>query len=294
MERSNEWKYVSTDATLKVCKHERDSAPFGDDEALRRLLTVRGRTGGVLLMKPTLSETSELIAQAFQTDFSPLALQSIEYIATDSPSSKFYLEMKAVSINLSCVCLDAIHLAIVYEYAQWRKRTPGSKCLRRVLRKILMVDPAMHPGIFGDMFDGSNAKRLSTSEDKIRNSIRDMSMGRTTAKRILSNLDTSTPFIHRRDFFDCLAAVTATYTDEVCRKVPGPNREVSHVLWTACAPDRIEWLWNNMRLRHRISPAELALLPSGTASNESLHAEINSWTQSIIAMHRLRYNPNCK
>ena len=77
MEKSNEWKYVSTDATLKVCKHERDSAPFGDDEALRRLLTVRGRTGGVLLMKPTLSETSELIAQAFQTDFSPLAASSI-------------------------------------------------------------------------------------------------------------------------------------------------------------------------------------------------------------------------
>ena len=44
---------------------------------LRRLLTVRGRTGGVLLMKPLLSETSELIAQAFQTDFSPLAASSI-------------------------------------------------------------------------------------------------------------------------------------------------------------------------------------------------------------------------
>ena len=41
-----------------------------------------------------------------------------------------------------------------------------------------------------------------------------------------------------------------------------------------------------MRLRHGISSAELALLPSGTASNESLHAEINSWTQSINAMHR--------
>ena len=128
---------------------------------------------------------------------------------------------------------------------------------------------------------------------KSHNSIRYMSMGRTTAKRILSNLDTSTPFIHRQDFFDCLAAVTATYTDEVCRKVPGPNREVSHVLWTACAPDRIEWLWNNMRLRCRISRAELALLPSGTASNESLRAEVNSRTQSINAID-LSYNPNCK
>ena len=64
MEDGNEWKYVSTDAILKVClkllgqasyrafRQERESAPLGDEYAFRRLLTVRGRSGAVLMMKP--------------------------------------------------------------------------------------------------------------------------------------------------------------------------------------------------------------------------------------------------
>ena len=55
--RGDEWHYISMDATLKLCmkvmgqapyrasKKVRDEAPFGDDVAWRRLLTIRGRTG---------------------------------------------------------------------------------------------------------------------------------------------------------------------------------------------------------------------------------------------------------
>ena len=58
------------DATLKLCmkvmgqapyrasKKIRDEAPFGDAVAWRRLLTVRGRTGAVLLMQPIQNESS--------------------------------------------------------------------------------------------------------------------------------------------------------------------------------------------------------------------------------------------
>ena len=57
--QEDEWHYISMDATLKLCmklmgqasyrspRHVRDEAPFGDDIAWRRLLTVRGRTGAV-------------------------------------------------------------------------------------------------------------------------------------------------------------------------------------------------------------------------------------------------------
>jgi hypothetical protein len=34
---------------------------------------------------------------------------------------------------------------------------------------------------------------------------------------------------------------------------------------------------NNLRLRHSLIPRKASLMPSGTSSNESLHAELNKW-----------------
>ena len=43
---------------------------------------------------------------------------------------------------------------------------------------------------------------------------------------------------------------------------------------------------NNLRVRHAMTSTYLWFLPSGTSSNEALHAEINSWTRSVNVMHR--------
>ena len=43
---------------------------------------------------------------------------------------------------------------------------------------------------------------------------------------------------------------------------------------------------NNIRVRHVMQSSYLWCLPSGTPSNEALHAEISSWTRSINVMHR--------
>ena len=74
--------------------------------------------------------------------------------------------------------------------------------------------------------------------------------------------------------------------EEVARKVTGSNKEVAKVLWSAAAPERLEWLFNNLRIRHAMTPLQRALLPSGTASNEALHAEINAWTRSNRMLHQ--------
>ena len=130
---------VSADATLKVCMalkgqasrrakaDVRNSACFGDAEALRRLLTVRGRTGAVLGLVPIVSEKDEFIANALKGSLSQNVLCQIQFI---------FQTLNTICPNLKCLCLGPIHLAIVYEYAQWRKRTQGSKCLRALLRKV--------------------------------------------------------------------------------------------------------------------------------------------------------------
>ena len=130
LEQSEEWSYISTDATLKTClklkgqesyrasKRVRNDAPFPDSVAWRRLLTVRGRTGAVLLLEPIRTEKSEDLIEAFENNFSDVALDQVRYMATDQPSPKLYQWLNTKCPNLVCLCLDPIHLAIVYEYAQ--------------------------------------------------------------------------------------------------------------------------------------------------------------------------------
>ena len=143
LEDQVEWLYLSLDATLKVCmklkgqeSHRatealRSAAPFGDDTAWRRLLTVRGRSGAVLLMTPLPSAASEHVVSALREAFSDAQLGMVQYVASDMPSPKFYAELREICPNLRAPCVDAIHLAIVYEYAQSNKKQPGqSYCVK--------------------------------------------------------------------------------------------------------------------------------------------------------------------
>ena len=148
----SEFLCISIDATLKVAMSikgqasyrssasVRNQACFGDDEALRRVLTVRGRTGAVLAMQLIKGEDAPEVAFALQSALSEMARAQVRYVMSDSPSLKLLQALKAVFPNLSGLALDPVHLAIVYEYAQWRKRTPGSKLLRELLHKVVQHD----------------------------------------------------------------------------------------------------------------------------------------------------------
>ena len=298
LEEAEEWTYISTDATLKTClklkgqesyrasKRVRNEAPFPDASAWRRLLTVRGRTGAVLLLEPVRTEKCEDIMEAFEKNFSDIAFQQIRYMATDQPSPKLQQWLSARCANFICLCLDPIHLAIVYEYAQWNKKTSGSKMLRALLSKILAVDGGHTYADWGPYFNGSNANPLNKAEESMREKILQCSMSEKQAKTVMADLDVASPFRDRLAFITGIAAICSLKQDEVHRKVTGANKEVFRVLWAACAPDRLEWLWNNVRLRHALSQAQLLFLPSGTSSNEALHAEINAWLRTCNSLHR--------
>ena len=113
-----------------------------------------------------------------------------------------------------------------------------------------------------------------------------MSMSKHRAKIIEEQLDGSTPFYTRVEFIESLAALTSLYKDEVQRKVTGSNKMLSKTLWCAAAPDRIEWLFNNIRSRRMMNTSHIKLLPSGSMSNEALHAEINAWFRTTNRMHQ--------
>ncbi len=58
------------------------------------------------------------------------------------------------------------------------------------------------------------------------------------------------------------------------------------ILWSATAASRVEWYFNGIRMRHTLHASKLSLLPSGTTSNEALHAEINRWFRTTAQMHQ--------
>ena len=112
------------------------------------------------------------------------------------------------------------------------------------------------------------------------------SMSVARARLVEGAIDPNEPWHTRCEFLESLAALTAIHKAEVARKVTGANKPLYKLLWSAGAPARIEWLWNSMRMRATLAPHELSLLPSGTTSNESLHAEINNWFRQTQEIHQ--------
>eukprot|EP00438_Fugacium_kawagutii_P034931 Skav206392 [mRNA] locus=scaffold834:641080:643152:- [translate_table: standard] len=298
LERNQEFVSISIDATLKVCTtvqgqasyraplSERNAACFGDQASLRKILTIRGRSGAVLGMIPVMGEDAVTVAKVMSAEFSTTAVRQVKHVASDSPSTKLFRELKQVCSNLSCLSLDPVHLAITYEYAQWGKRTKGSKILRRLLNKWNHIDPAATGASWGPFFTGEAPPMLSREEERFRQQILEESMSSSRAKEEIQRLDAECPLYCRVTFIEVLAAIVKEHSAEVNRKVTGMSKEVRKVLWAAAAPDRMEWLLNGTRFRHELPSHLRAFLPSGTSSNEALHAEVNSWSRSIRMLHQ--------
>ena len=80
-----------------------------------------------------------------------------------------------------------------------------------------------------------------------------------------------------------LAAISAVYRAELTKK-SDEGKPLTDLLWKATKPDRRPF--NNLCVRSRLSNAENLLLPTGTTSNESLHAEINNWFRQAQSLHK--------
>ena len=102
----------------------------------------------------------------------------------------------------------------------------------------------------------------------------------------MANLDVAAPFRDLLAFITGIATICSLTQDEVYRKVAGANKEVFRVLWATCAPDRLEWLWSNVRLCHALPQVQLLFLPRGTSSNEASRAEISARLGTRKSLHR--------
>ena len=195
-------------------------------------------------------------------------------------------------------------------YATWRKKTAGALCLRAIVNKILAVKFPCSHATFGEIYHGHEDRELTGREERLRGFIQNGAMPKARAKNILNKMDLSIPFKTRAEYIECLAALSASYPEDMSRKVTGANRCTSEILASSCMPQRLEFLWNNLRWRHDVrlalsvhvyhvtydltvlylpattGPSELVLLKAGTCSNEDLHAEIRNWFNQTQQTHQ--------
>ena len=150
--KHDEFTYLSVDGTVKCTMpllgqikpggKNRQSEPFfiNAADAIHTVVTVRGRSGAVVGFWPLISEKAEHLQEAFLRNLPQAALDQVQCVAKDAPSSLMFSLLRSIMPNLQCLCLDPVHLAIKYEYATGRRRTKGSASLRACLGKFNSSD----------------------------------------------------------------------------------------------------------------------------------------------------------
>ena len=296
--KHDEFTYLSVDGTVKCTMpllgqkkpggKNRQSEPFfiNAADAIHTVVTVRGRSGAVVGFWPLISEKAEHLQEAFLRNLPQAALDQVQCVATDAPSSLMFSLLRSIMPNLQCLCLDPVHLAIKYEYATGRRRTKGSASLRACLGKFNSSDSTATAERWGALFTGQHATPLSARETTLREQILSGGMSASKASSILQQAEAKVVWASRTEFTEALAAISKIFRNEVERKGEKKGKFVFQHLAYAAEAERLEWLLNNLRFRSTQPSAVLSLLSSGTTSNEALHAEMRSWFRQIQSMHQ--------
>lgn len=288
---------ISVDGTFKVCLPIlgqgnfaepvaiRNEYPFAGEDAYTRVITIRGRSGAVLGMEPSAGESGAHIATCLTTCLPEAALMQVQHVATDNPSKKMLEDLREVCPNLAGLSLDPTHTAMRYEQACNGRKNAGSTLLRSLMVKFTTWDPDVSVPIWGPMYAGGEV-HPTTQEERLREHILNGSMPNARAKKVLASCANLKIWPTRLQFVEALAALACVRQQDLQKKLDGTKTTIAKMLYNAAAPEKAEWLFNNLRHRQFVPPPVRTLMASGTTANEALHAEMNTWFRQIQAMHR--------
>ena len=260
------------------------SSAFAENDQLRKVLSVVGRTGSVLSLCAIPEESAENICVELTRAFTREQLAGVRHVGSDNPSAHMFDSLKAVLPNLSCLFLDATHLAMAVEKCRDGKHSATSRALRRVMAKFAAFGAGGGPAL---PFTGRGAVPLTKAELDLRDAIlgKAKAMSAAQADVFLDQLPCSKPFASRLEFCTALAAIAALYPAEMRRK-GHKGRRVGRLLAGALVPSKCAWYFNNHVHRRSLDAQSAALLPSGTTSNEALHNELREAFRQTVRLHQ--------
>ena len=272
----------------RVSKTKRNEAPIGDEDAVRRMLSMRSRTGAVLAIAPlTLSEKPEFIANALKRALPPAVLSQVQTIAFDAPTHDLFVTLKrdAGMSSLRFLTGDPTHVCFTYESTNGRTQTGGARVLRTIQSKFNKIRPGNTPATWGPPHLGEGAV-LSAAEERVREKIRACSMPLADARRRLSSLDGNLPYLQRIDYMRDMAALCAVYRDEVVKKTAQAGAPLSTILWRATKPTKVGYYFNHLRRLAAVPERQRPQLSSGTTAVEVLNKEINNVFRHVQYMYQ--------
>ena len=295
----NEFETLSLDGTVKMClaimgqagsasiRKDADAAAMPEEAHLRRLITVRGRSGSVLAMLLVREEAGFEIAAQLRECFTPEQLAQVKFVGVDNPSHKWHMAFKSVFPALQVLFQDVVHLALNCEKGFGGKRSLGSIALRKILTKFDAVDQKLSCTTWSNVpFAGQSAASLTQEEEKWRAIIRgEKSLPKQQTIAFLSSLGSRRPFTSREEFIRAVVCLSTAYTIHLDSK--GSNKKtVRTFLFNATSLAQCAWYFNNHIHRHSVDPAGLPLLASGTTGNEALHNEVKQAFRQTIRLHQ--------
>jgi len=251
------------------------------------VLTVMGTTSVPLLTLLVRDESASVVAAALRDALSESQRSLVTSVTTDWPTHAHVVALSAVLPNLRVLALDPVHAAFKYEDTFGRRRTPGSRALRGMLRKFWQYDPSQTASAWGPPFDGRPLPgELSRLHHLHRHYIRSHSMPIAEAELALATLSPDTPWRCASDFVHAVAALSAVHQSEICRSGTSNAGELTRHLLNITSSTRVEWMMNNLRILHSM-PAHLRpLAATGTTCNEAFHAEMNQWFRNGKSTYR--------
>ena len=187
-------------------------------------------------MEPMQEENTSCIVGALTRSLPSTGLAQVRYVFCDDPCAALFQGMQSAMPNLQCMALDPTRLAMVYEYATWRKRTAGSKMLRNVLAKFSKVDTSYLPDHWGAPYCGGHVRELNAQEAAFRDKILHGSMHKARAGTILAAIDPEIPF-DTRFWTGCLCSDERNEIERLqvlCSNYDCSNREHSISLIVMC------------------------------------------------------------
>lgn len=295
-EDHGEFASLSVDGTMKITMKVLGQAPFNrvggtaleDPEraGLYRVVTVRGITAGVVAIEATFDESADSVVRLLTNVLTDSQLRQVQHVAVDNASPLLWHRLRDCMPSLRLLSLDPTHLAMQYEACTGGVRTVGSCYLRVGMNRFTRVAAGLQEDSWGPAFDG-RAIVNTPMEEVYLNHIRRGDLSDTQSRKMLTAClsDAEQPWLTRLDFIKFLAAVSSCFPEEMRRKTAAGSTLRASFAYAA-APTRCEWYFNTQRFHHSLSRASLEKFPSGTASNESLHAELNRWFRPVTGIHR--------
>ena len=275
------FRCIKGQADYRAEKDKRQQALYGDNESITRYCTIAGRTGGIGLCCPILTESGVCCSNAVIDNWRKEWRERVQYCGTDNATGELETSMLVAYPNMIALFQDPLHPCFKLEHGLKHKRIPATNKFRKIMAKFSALNPDTLPASWGPFYTTDMDIQYTQAEKRARQSILDRSMPAAKAAKMIADINPKMPFANRIEFFQLLAAFVIVYPSMALRRTRDRQRKHMYIyIHGLTAPATVEYLFNGLRMLHTIPISWASVLAVGTTSAETICRRVNKLTVS--------------